>query len=1040
MKITKRNVLIFLAVFVFITVLRLSWMQMLTMLDVNDQPEAKAGVLDLRDKALPSKQTFRLDGEWGFYANEHLVEEDRLAMQSIQVPGTWQDEVDDISSEGQPLYTGSYRLKVLLAEDEEAVSMRMTDIRNAYAVYVNGELIKQVGKPTLDSATYLAKRMPATVELPTDKGEIDLLIHVADHESMGGIIKTIRFGKVDAIQTRVSLSIGLQLLLVAVFLIHFIYSLILYVMSKKMKPLLYYGLINLFAILTVITVDDRLLFMLLQVDFFWEKKIILLSYGLAVSLTFLLNYTLFPKYLPAKMIKFFYGFILLFVVFVLVSPTTWMTMTMVLLPIMMILPCIMSLYILVKIIQEREDVTYLLLGVAILFVNVIWSIIIQEFSTEYMHYPFDLIFSLIAFSAFWFEKFFKRTEQAEDLADKLQEEHKKKDEFLLNTSHELRNPLHGMMNLTQVILDDKEHPIDAVQVKRVSTLSQLNRYLSQLVEDLLDVTRLKEQTVHLQAKAFSLVAVAEGIREMMLFYIEDKPLKLVIDLPKDFPLLWGDDRRFFQILFNLLHNAVKFTNEGTITIRGRVDGLYATIEVEDTGIGIPPDAMGLIFEAYEQGSHDERILNNGIGIGLYICKYLVRLHDGKMDVHSEQNVGTTFSFTFPIVNEENLSDSIPIYPDEISEESQKDLDAFNEVAATSNSLISYKQSAENLIDLQDIKGEQASILIVDDEPINSTIIKQLLETNGFQTTVAYDAIDALSILATNSFDIVITDVMMPRLSGFELTRKIRERYSQVELPILLLTARTRLDDIALGFQVGANDYITKPVDAIELLARIKSLIRLKLAHDEHLKIEGAWLQSQIQPHFIFNTLNSLAALALFDFDRMQKLLDIFSSYLRLSFDFRNTDPTIPLEKELELVRLYTYIEQERFGERLKVVYEIDVQEFALPPLSIQPLVENALKHGIFNKAEGGLVTIAIHEEETAYVVSVSDDGVGMNEEQLATLRRNIKIRNRSSTSSSVGLRNINLRLKRLYDQQLKIESQLNEGTTVSFHIPKKSVE
>src|SRR5699024_9633027 len=289
----------------------------------------------------------------------------------------------------------------------------------------------------------------------------------------------------------------------------------------KMKALLYYGLINLFAILSVVMVDDRILFLLLQVDFYWGKKIILLSYVIALSLTFLLSYTLFPEYLPATMIRYFYGLLYIFIAFVLFRPSSWMTMVMVLLPIVMILPSVLSLYILVKIIQEREDVTFLLLGVAILFVNVIWSIGLQGFSMEHMHYPFDLIFALISFSAFWFEKFFKRTEEAEDLACKLQQEHEKKDAFLMNTSHELRNPLHGMMNLTQTILDDKEHPIDTVQEERVSTLSQLNRYLSQLVEDLLDVTRLKEQTIQIQAQAFSFVAVAEGVREMMLIYIGD---------------------------------------------------------------------------------------------------------------------------------------------------------------------------------------------------------------------------------------------------------------------------------------------------------------------------------------------------------------------------------------------------------------------------------------------------------------------------------------------------------------------------------------
>src|SRR5690625_6872797 len=136
---------------------------------------------------------------------------------------------------------------------------------------------------------------------------------------------------------------------------------------------------------------------------------------------------------------------------------------------------------------------------------------------------------------------------------------------------------------------------------------------------------------------------------------------------------------------------------------------------------------------------------------------------------------------------------------------------------------------------------------------------------------------ALELLQTEEFDLIISDVMMPHMSGYELTQKIREQFSISELPILLLTARNQLEDIHTGFLVGANDYITKPVEALELKARVEALTNLKQSVQEQLHMEAAWLQAQIKPHFLFNTLNSIASLSEVDPSKMVKLINEFRS-------------------------------------------------------------------------------------------------------------------------------------------------------------------
>jgi sensor histidine kinase YesM len=217
-----------------------------------------------------------------------------------------------------------------------------------------------------------------------------------------------------------------------------------------------------------------------------------------------------------------------------------------------------------------------------------------------------------------------------------------------------------------------------------------------------------------------------------------------------------------------------------------------------------------------------------------------------------------------------------------------------------------------------------NILLVDGDAINLNVLAQTLSSEGYAITRATSAEQALHELFRERYDLVIADVMMPNMSGYELTRILREQFDLTELPVLLLTARIRMEDIVTGFQAGANDYLKKPADAWELKARVRSLIQLKTYFEERLRMESAWLQSQIQPHFLYNTLNSIAALGVIDLEKMQTMLHEFSNYLRLSFDFKNTSPLVDLEHELSLVRSYLYIEQMRFEDRIKV--EMDVEE------------------------------------------------------------------------------------------------------------------
>ncbi|MEK1831177.1 histidine kinase [Priestia megaterium] len=204
--------------------------------------------------------------------------------------------------------------------------------------------------------------------------------------------------------------------------------------------------------------------------------------------------------------------------------------------------------------------------------------------------------------------------------------------------------------------------------------------------------------------------------------------------------------------------------------------------------------------------------------------------------------------------------------------------------------------------------------------MNITVLKSILFEYDLTTVTSGQAV--LSLL-DKQWDLIISDVMMPNMSGYELTKQVRQYYSVSELPILLLTARNQPQDIYTGFLSGANDYVVKPVDATELRARVQMLIGLKQSINEQIRLEAAWLQAQIKPHFFFNTLNTISMLIEIDPEQTKELLEAFCNYLQMSYSFNNVNQTILINDELDLVKSYVFIMNKRFNGRFKVVYKVD---------------------------------------------------------------------------------------------------------------------
>ncbi|MEZ7172829.1 ATP-binding protein [Sporosarcina sp. OR05] len=990
-----------------LTLFRIAW---IVSHQVPEHPQAKRGIVDLQDWRFGENDAITLDGEWMFYPNEFVIPASRSLKggQFIDVPSSWEKTVQ--LSETMPTFGyGTYKLTILLPPtNEKLYGLRFKKMISASKVFINGELVAWQNEPVQLDKGYATERGPFMVLFPTDQQEVELVIHVSNYDVpfFGGIVDSIKIGSSYSILNESKKSITLQIVVCMIYLLHSLYAFCIYFFGKGKykREVFYYGLLLIISGFAILIDDDIVLQLPTPVE--WDYKLLLMLFlaTLFVTVTFIKH--LFE--LSSRMYNALVGLFVLLIVGTLILPFHLYTYLGVGIALFYGVGLFFLFIQTIKAVSTGfPDAIFILLFITSYTSNILWGTAIKLGFSNIPYYPFDFIIAIIMIGLLLVNRHI-RVAKLNDLQTlELQKADKMKDDFLINTSHELRNPLHGILNITHSLLMDEREQLSAEQRKSLQLLLRVGKQMSFTINDLMDSTRIKEQKLQLNIQPVRLQSIASAVLDMMEFVIYDKKLELQMDIPNDFPAIQADENRLLQILFNLLHNAVKFTDEGTITLYAKHDGQMATISIHDTGIGIDDEFQKKIFNRYVQDNTNTAAIG-GIGVGLSICKELVELQGGKISLTSKSGVGSTFSITLPLsenVNENNV-------------QGQFLLD--NEM------LIDPRWQSDE----ESVLVNKPRVLVVDDDAVNLHVLRRLFQPLYFVTT-AMNGKEALQLVDEFVFDIAIIDVMMPHLSGYELTKLIRKRFSLSELPIILLTARSQPEDILTGYLAGANDYVAKPMNALSMQSRVQVWTSLRQAVKEQSRMEAAWLQAQIQPHFLYNTLNTIASLADIDATRMTRLLNEFGNYLRKSFHTQNIDDVIPLTDELSLTKSYVYIEQERFGERLKVRWEIDEKEgLFIPPLALQTIVENAVSHGVLKRVEGGTVVIRIKRADTYYDVIVEDDGIGMSIEQVQQLMSDA-----TKEEKGIGVANTQRRLRRLYGKGLVIESERGIGTTVKFQIP-----
>lgn len=404
-----------------------------------------------------------------------------------------------------------------------------------------------------------------------------------------------------------------------------------------------------------------------------------------------------------------------------------------------------------------------------------------------------------------------KLDQERSLVDKLKQVDALKDEFLANTSHELRTPLNGMIGLAESLLEVKKGQLDSDTKNSLETIVGSGRRLAALVNDILDFSKLRNRSLDLDFRLLDLHTLVDVVLSLTRPLVRNKDLALINCVATDLPPVEADENRLQQILHNLVGNAVKFTEEGSVTVSARVEEQRIIVEVKDTGIGIAADQLKRIFESFVQADGATARVFGGTGLGLAITRQLVHQHGGEISVKSKQGEGSCFSF--------DLRKGVGAASEPVNlRQSVADVAA---LASSNPGSILLTEQPEKTLAGEDIGAAQWHILVVDDEAVNRLVLFNHLKPLNYQVTEATNGAEALSMIENdNTIDVVLLDIMMPRLSGYEVCRLVRRERPAQELPIIFLSARNQVKDLAAGFHAGGNDYLTKPFSREELIVRL----------------------------------------------------------------------------------------------------------------------------------------------------------------------------------------------------------------------------
>lgn len=570
-------------------------------------------------------------------------------------------------------------------------------------------------------------------------------------------------------------------------------------------------------------------------------------------------------------------------------------------------------------------------------------------------------------------------ELAVDNLNSLTKLNKLKDEFLKETANQLQKPILNITQLAEHLYVNPDRKIDLVDIQNIYRSS--NRLLL-LVNDLVGFEQLSQGLSSLNIQPIALDSLIQSVLYEQQETFKFNKVDISFEINASQIIIQSDTIRLKQALYNLFESLLSSARKIDLhLVEG--DGLYLKIMVYNRD---PKPVSSKFIDSQDQNSQN---------LSYRLFEKFMNLLKIPFEKTTLENLAETYVMRFEYKHTPVL-ESVP----------------------------SNKNEKENT--------SQGTILYVSRTVQSGMEIIPILNQSNLTVQQESSLGDIYQALAAQTIALILIDYEEMSDSIETIVKSIRHTYNPIETPIIILTQPLAMSAVNELKTLGVNEVIRKPLSAYELQTRIDVYESIKTNSKALLKQELYFLQSQINPHFIFNALSTIIALIGEDPTKAADLLGHLSDYLRSIVSVEIHDRMGTLQDELDLIESYVSIEKARFHERIRIQFDIDPKSrmCPIPPLLIQPLVENAIKHGILAKEEGGTVILRTKLSGDDLIVAVRDDGVGMSQEKIQSLQR-------ATENQRVGISNVMLRLKKLFQSNLKISSFLQEGTSISFTISTK---
>jgi len=790
-------------------------------------PKAKNGIIDLREWDFEKEGIIKLDGEWEFYWNS-FIENKKADIQTnkepgfIEVPSLWNNHVINNQKVGSHGYA-SYKLRIKLNKKEE-LAIRYLNAATSCEIFVDGISVYKAGQPGKTKEKTIPSYRPEIITFSPQNKEVEIVLHIANfHHKKGGSWESLLLGTKQHITKINYLKLFIEILLTGCILIMAIYHLIQFLKYTDEKPLLYFAIFAILISIRFIVTGEFTIYMLGNFDWSLLIRADYLSFYLAILFFLFFIESLFAEEIHKIPVIIITYVSLLFSFSVVVLPPAYFSHGMIYYQLFVIVASIYTFYVLYKALRnKREGAQYFLYGFIVVFICLIHDILkenvfLYSISLSSVGLTLFILFQAASLSsririalksnkelstellkqneeyAFLNNSYKELNEVLLQAKEKAEESDLLKSAFLANMSHEIRTPMNGILGFTN-LLKKKQNLNGEKQQEYLNVIQKSGSRMLNTVNDIVDISKIDSGQVEIELEELNIKEEVQTLYDFFKPEAEEKGLKFNLKnaLSVDESRIHTDIRKFNSILTNLIKNAIKFTDKGSIEITCMKKDNDFYCSVNDTGIGIPVNRKDAIFNRFEQADMKSSRAFEGSGLGLAITKAYLEMLGGEIWVESVEGEGSQFYFTIPF------------------EEAEEKITKKHEVLADK------KQEKYNY---------KLKIAVVEDDEASAFYLKETLKEIAKEIIHVRKGEEAIELCKTTpDLDIILMDIRISGIDGYETTRRIRK--FNKEIGIIAQTAFALPGDKEKAIEAGCDDYISKPIDVDKLFQLIDKFVEL----------------------------------------------------------------------------------------------------------------------------------------------------------------------------------------------------------------------